>query len=108
MVGTDTTLLNGSGPGWLQTFTQADSKTFGLPLPPIVAFWIVLWLVPPTLGAQALAFVLFRIFDTVKPPPIRYFDARFKGGFGVMWDDILAAAYTLLIMALAVRFGVIA
>jgi phosphatidylglycerophosphatase A len=73
----------------------------------MVAFWIVLWLVPPTLGSQALAFVLFRIFDTVKPPPIRYFDARFKGGFGVMWDDILAAAYTLLVMALAVRFGVI-
>lgn len=42
VVGTDTALLNGSGPGWLQTFTQADSKTFGLPLPPIVAFWIVL------------------------------------------------------------------
>jgi phosphatidylglycerophosphatase A len=74
----------------------------------MVAFWIVLWLVPPSLGAQALAFVLFRIFDTVKPPPIRYVDARLKGGFGVMSDDILAAAYTLLVMALAVRFGVIA
>ncbi|MBR7834389.1 ABC transporter permease [Actinospica durhamensis] len=42
LVGTNTTLLNGSGPGWLQTFSQANAKTFGLPVPPIVAFWVVL------------------------------------------------------------------
>ena len=34
------------------------------------------------------------------PPPIRYFDRHMKGGFGVMWDDILAAFYTLLLFAL--------
>jgi len=42
LVGTNTGLLNGSGPGWLQSFTNQSSKTFGLPVPPIVAFWIVL------------------------------------------------------------------
>jgi len=42
LVGTDTKLLNGAAPHWLQGFTQQSSKTFGLPLPPIVAFWIVL------------------------------------------------------------------
>jgi ribose transport system permease protein len=42
LVGTNTGLLNGSGPGWLQSFTSQTSKTFGLPIPPIVAFWIVL------------------------------------------------------------------
>ncbi|HEX4791254.1 MAG TPA: ABC transporter permease [Actinospica sp.] len=42
LVGTNTALLNGSGPGWLQTFTQQTSKTFGLPVPPIVAFWVLL------------------------------------------------------------------
>jgi phosphatidylglycerophosphatase A len=36
----------------------------------------------------------------VKPSPIRYFDRRLKGGFGVMWDDILAAFYTLLVFAI--------
>lgn len=72
----------------------------------IVAFWLVLWLVPQTVAAQALAFVLFRVFDIAKPPPIKYFDARIKGGFGVMWDDIVAAAYTLLVMAILVRMGV--
>jgi len=35
----------------------------------------------------------------VKPPPIGYFDRRFKGGFGVMWDDIVAAFFTLLMFA---------
>lgn len=71
----------------------------------IVAFWLVLWLIPDVLGLQALAFVLFRVFDIVKPMPIRYFDARFKNGFGVMWDDMLAAGYTLLCMAILIRLG---
>ncbi|HET9173098.1 MAG TPA: ABC transporter permease [Actinospica sp.] len=42
LVGTNTALLNGSGPGWLQSFTNQTSDTFGLPVPPIIAFWIVL------------------------------------------------------------------
>ncbi|GAB3342498.1 phosphatidylglycerophosphatase A [Bordetella tumulicola] len=72
----------------------------------MVAFWLVLWLTPDTFYAQLLAFGLFRLFDIAKPPPIKYFDAKVKGGFGVMWDDIVAAAYALLIMAILVRFGV--
>jgi len=67
----------------------------------------VLWIVPQSLPAQALAFVLFRFFDVVKPPPIRQVDARFKGGVGVMLDDLLAAGYTLLVMALVIRFGIV-
>jgi phosphatidylglycerophosphatase A len=69
----------------------------------IVAFWIVLWLVPGTLLAQAFAFLIFRAFDILKPQPIRYFDARLKNGFGVMFDDILAAFFTLLVFAVYVR-----
>jgi phosphatidylglycerophosphatase A len=71
-----------------------------------VAFWLVLWLVPDSFTAQAVAFVLFRFFDTVKPPPIRQVDARFKGGVGVMLDDLLAAGCTLLVMAILVRAGI--
>lgn len=67
----------------------------------IVAFWLVLVLVmPASFGTQVWAFLWFRFFDMVKPAPIGYFDRRFKGGFGVMWDDILAAFYTLLVFAL--------
>ncbi|MBL8381836.1 MAG: phosphatidylglycerophosphatase A [Burkholderiales bacterium] len=69
----------------------------------IVAIWLVLVLVPPSLGAQAAAFVLFRFFDIVKPPPIRHVDARWKNGFGVMLDDLLAAGYTLLAFSLWIR-----
>ena len=72
----------------------------------MVAFWLVLWLVPDTLAAQALAFVLFRLFDTTKPPPIRQVDARLKSGTGIMVDDILAAGYTLLVVSVLIRLGV--
>ena len=74
----------------------------------IVAFWLVLWLTPDVLGAQAAAFLVFRLFDILKPQPIRYFDRHLKGGLGVMWDDIVAAAYSLLIMAVLVTLGVFA
>lgn len=67
----------------------------------IIAFWLVLVLVTPAdLKTQFAAFVCFRFFDMVKPPPIAYFDRRYKGGFGVMWDDIVAAFYTLLVFTL--------
>jgi phosphatidylglycerophosphatase A len=66
----------------------------------IIAFWLVLTLLTPADSTtQCWAFFWFRCFDMLKPPPIAYFDRRFKGGFGVMWDDIVAAFYTLLAFA---------
>jgi phosphatidylglycerophosphatase A len=72
----------------------------------IIAFWLVLWLTPNFFLTQLLAFVVFRLFDIIKPPPIHFFDTHFKSGFGVMWDDIVAAAYSLLVMAILVRLEV--
>jgi phosphatidylglycerophosphatase A len=72
----------------------------------MVAFWLVLALLPADahyLAWQALGFVLFRLFDIFKPPPIRHIDRRWKNAFGVMADDILAAGYTLLVVALVKR-----
>lgn len=67
----------------------------------IIAFWLVLALLTPAgFWTQLWAFIWFRFFDMVKPVPIGYFDRHFKGGFGVMWDDIVAAFYTLLVFAL--------
>jgi phosphatidylglycerophosphatase A len=71
----------------------------------VVAFLLVLFFVGEDPYRMAIAFVLFRAFDIVKPPPIRQVDAALKGGFGVMLDDVLAAGYTLLVAAILRRFG---
>jgi phosphatidylglycerophosphatase A len=66
-----------------------------------IGMWLVLLFVPFHWAWWLAAFILFRIFDAVKPWPIRWFDRRVHGGFGVMLDDILAAGYTLIVLALA-------
>lgn len=65
----------------------------------IVPFWGVLFFCPEGLLWQTVAFFLFRFFDIVKPPPACNFD-RIKNGFGVMTDDVFAAAYAVLCLAL--------
>ena len=69
----------------------------------IVAFLLVLAIAPGGWPWQVAAFCLFRAFDILKPPPIRQVEMRFKGGFGVMFDDLLAAGYTLFVLALMKR-----
>ncbi len=66
----------------------------------IVAFMLVLFFTPPGLDWGLLSFALFRFFDIVKPQPIRYFDSNWHGGLGVMFDDLLAAGYALLCLAM--------
>ena len=67
----------------------------------VVAFMLVLFFTPDDLLWQAFAFLLFRAFDILKPPPIRYYDTHMKNGAGVMLDDLIAAFYTLLVLAAA-------
>ena len=66
-----------------------------------VAFLLVLMFTPAGWAWQIAAFALFRFFDIVKPQPIRHFESTLKNGFGVMFDDLLAAGYTLLVLAFA-------
>lgn len=72
----------------------------------VVAIWLVLWLAMPMGGwGQLIAFALFRFFDAVKPQPVRWADQLFKGfgwrgGLGIMFDDLVAAGCTLLTIAL--------
>lgn len=66
----------------------------------IVPFWLVLLITPAGWFWQLAAFILFRLFDITKPQPARYFDQHVKNGFGVMADDLVAAGYTLLVLAL--------
>ena len=72
----------------------------------IAAFLLVLFLAGGDALRDAIAFVAFRVFDILKPPPIRQVDAALKNGAGVMADDFLAAAYALLVLAVGRRlFG---
>ena len=66
----------------------------------IVSFMLVLFFTPPGWYWSLLAFLLFRFFDIVKPPPIRYIDNNWHGGLGVMFDDVLAAGYALMCLAM--------
>jgi len=77
----------------------------------VVAFWLVLWLVTPTgWVGQLAAFALFRFFDAAKPGPVAWADRRFKGfgwrgGFGILADDFVAAFCTLFVIALWRHFA---
>ena len=72
----------------------------------VIAFWLVLWLVTPTtFWGQLFAFALFRYFDAAKPGPVRWADSLFKGfgwrgGWGIIFDDLVAAFCTLLVIAI--------
>ncbi len=72
----------------------------------ISAIWLILWLAMPMgFVGQALAFALFRYFDAAKPGPVAWADRLFKGfgwrgGLGIMLDDLVAAFCTLLVIAL--------
>ena len=59
----------------------------------VAGYLVTLALVPRTLTNLVTAFILFRVFDIWKPPPVRQIDRRLKGGFGVMADDLAAAVY---------------
>ena len=65
----------------------------------VIAFWLVLAVLPPSFGWQLAGFALFRVFDILKPPPIGWLDRSLEGGLGVMVDDLAAAFMTLLVLA---------
>lgn len=75
----------------------------GIVIDEIVAFLLVMYFAGTSLPRIALAFLLFRLFDIVKPPPISTIDARLKNGVGVMLDDLVAAALALFAFAVIVR-----
>ena len=105
-------LIEGAG-GNLATVT---ARALAMPDPgaivwdEVLAFWLILWLVMPAgLLGQAVAFALFRYFDAAKPGPVAWADRLFKGrrgqpigwaqGFGILFDDLVAALCTLLVIA---------
>jgi phosphatidylglycerophosphatase A len=68
----------------------------------IVGMAISLLLIPRSIGLFIIAFLLFRIFDILKPPPI-YVSQKLPAGWGIMIDDVIAGFYTLVIIHI-IRF----
>jgi len=67
----------------------------------IAAQWLVLLVAPLHAAWYTAAFLLFRLFDIVKPWPIRLVERRVAGGLGIMLDDVLAAIYALVLLLIA-------
>jgi phosphatidylglycerophosphatase A len=93
---------------WACTVTAAHMRVLdpgAIVWDEVIAFWIVLWLVMPAgFGAQLAAFLLFRFFDAVKPGPVAWADELFhgfgwRGGFGIIFDDLVAALCALFVIA---------
>ncbi len=64
----------------------------------ILGMLIALTLVPDHPAAWLLAFLLFRVFDILKPFPVSWFDRHIHGGLGIMLDDVMAGVYSFIIL----------
>ena len=71
----------------------------------IAGILVTLALVPPSVPALLAGFVLFRVLDISKPPPISTIDQRLRGGFGIVADDVVAGLGANLCLQLLFRWG---
>ncbi len=79
-------------------FGQKDSRH--IVIDEFAGYMASLLFLPLSWSCIISAFVLFRFFDILKPPPLRRLEDVFNGGFGIMADDIGAAVYTNLVLQL--------
>ena len=90
---------------------QVTGRNLGVPdhgaivVDEIAAFLLVLHFVGLDWVRVAGAFVIFRLFDIVKPPPIRWIDEKVPGGAGVVLDDVAAGALGCAVMVGLARLG---
>lgn len=90
---------------WLCQQTENAIKQHdhsGIVFDEIIGYLATMWLAPSGWGWVVMGFVLFRLFDIIKPWPINYLEKRFANGFGTMLDDVLAAIPSWLILQLMV------
>jgi phosphatidylglycerophosphatase A len=99
---------------WASTVTARNLRLLdpgAIVVDEIMAFWLVLLLLMPAgWGAQLAAFALFRFFDAAKPGPVGWADSLFhgfgwRGGLGIVLDDLVAAFCTLFVLALWRHFA---
>ncbi|MFH0798603.1 MAG: phosphatidylglycerophosphatase A [Pseudomonadota bacterium] len=68
----------------------------------IAGILVTLAFLHPSLKVAMAGFVLFRLFDITKPPPIRWIERRFAGGLGIVFDDVAAGVYANIMLRLLV------
>lgn len=71
-----------------------------------VGYWLTMTAAPAGWLWVLLGFCLFRIFDIAKPWPIRQVDRRVGGGFGIMFDDVLAGVYAWLVLQAVIALSI--
>ena len=90
--------------GWWASARIADASGILDPgfvvIDEIAAQWLILAATPLDWRFYLAAFVLFRLFDIWKPFPVNWLDRTIKGGFGIMLDDVGAALYALIPIAI--------
>jgi len=72
----------------------------------VVGYLLVMVAVPRTLTFIVIGFIVFRVFDILKPWPIRVIDQKVHGGIRIMLDDVLAAVFAAIVMQLGIHFFV--
>jgi len=64
----------------------------------VAGYFVTMLFFDPNVVNLVISFFLFRFFDIVKPPPIRHIEKKFKGGLGIMLDDVIAGAFSALLL----------
>ncbi len=70
----------------------------GIVIDEIIGYFITMIYVPVTWYWILAGFILFRLFDIMKPWPIRFCDQNVQGGLGIMLDDVLAAFFAWVVL----------
>jgi phosphatidylglycerophosphatase A len=89
-------------------FAGEAERHYGIKDPPAIVIdetcgmLLALFFVPPSIYSVILGFIFFRLFDILKPPPMRKIE-KMKGSLGIMFDDIAAALYTNIFLQIIFR-----
>jgi phosphatidylglycerophosphatase A len=89
---------------WAATLAEKDwgHDAGKIVIDEVLGMWVTLWLVPKSLWLFAAGFLLFRVFDIIKPLGARQ-SQKLPGGWGVMVDDLLAGVYANLVLQFVSR-----
>lgn len=86
-------------------FGEHDSKK--IVIDEIIGYLVAMLLIPAEVEYLAAGFIVFRIFDILKPYPAGMVDKKVGGGIGVVLDDVIAGVYTNIVLwaVIVVRGG---